>query len=356
MYAAVDNQGTIDLSHYGLYWNGQAVSSTNKGAINVGTGQQLEFQDGTLTNTGTLALTEATLAVQDATFDDSAGKITGGWTGNLSVDNSQVTLQTDDGKLQTATALASLSATNNSTVNFGTNIELQGGRCCSRQHGQPDVWDREGAVDVREHAEPWRLPDNHSQAANDSSISNSTVTSVNGGGNLETTWDATLYATNDTIDAAVQNAGTVVVAGIVNINGALTAGAGSTIEIEEGDQGNGIGNATLTVANGFTNDGVIDLTGVGYAPYSSLLAVNKGMLVNASDGTIRSTDPTGDGGSRGLNLGNGQPGDDRDVPDGFAGSGMGRANPTRMKAQSLSEPDAHRSLNPGIGATQALLR
>ncbi len=149
----------------------------------------------------------------------------------------------------------------------------------------------------------------------------------------------------------MQNAGTVVVAGIVNINGALTAGAGSTIEIEEGDQGNGIGNATLTVANGFTNDGVIDLTGVGYAPYSSLLAVNKGMLVNASDGTIRSTDPTGDGGSRGLNLVMDNQGT-IDVPDGsliWYGSGESNTNEGTI---TIGTGRSLWSLNPGIGATR----
>jgi hypothetical protein len=68
----------------------------------------------------------------------------------------------------------------------------------------------------------------------------------------------------------------------VALNGALTAAPGSAVRV----QSNGsIGPATLTVANGFTNNGVIEL-GQTVGGSTSTLVVSSGTLTNASGGSI----------------------------------------------------------------------
>ena len=57
------------------------------------------------------------------------------------------------------------------------------------------------------------------------------------------------------------------------------------------------GSTVLTVANGFTNHGTIDLT-TTTAGYSTVFAVTNGTLVNATDGVLVSS--VGSGGSRTL--------------------------------------------------------
>src|SRR5688572_33363175 len=78
------------------------------------------------------------------------------------------------------------------------------------------------------------------------------------------------------IDAAIVNDGTIVPSGNVAFNGALTTAAGSFLRL-----GAIPGTTTLTVANGFTNHGLIELTN-NTAGYSSTLAVTAGTLVNAA--------------------------------------------------------------------------
>src|SRR5262249_43555009 len=87
--------------------------------------------------------------------------------------------------------------------------------------------------------------------------------------------------------------GALAVGGTLQVNPAgstiatLAPLTGSLVRV----QSNGSGNATLTVTNGFTNHGPIELNG---APgFTSTLTVSNGTLVNASDGIVQSVPGTG---------------------------------------------------------------
>jgi fibronectin-binding autotransporter adhesin len=80
-------------------------------------------------------------------------------------------------------------------------------------------------------------------------------------------------------------AGTLITSGTVSLNGALTIGANGVLSVLAGSESG----TTLTVANGFANNGNIELTGT---TQSASLAVTTGSLTNASGGRIR-TDGSG---------------------------------------------------------------
>jgi hypothetical protein len=132
------------------------------------------------------------------------------------------------------------------------------------------------------------------------SLSGSTV---NGPGTLTNAVGRTLpLAGANTINTAVVNAGTLLVGGVgapptsstSSITGALTSVAGSLVRVSATTSST----SRLTVANGFTNHGAIELTKVGDAIGGAFLTVTAGTLVNASDGTISTL--VGSGGGRFL--------------------------------------------------------
>jgi len=97
-----------------------------------------------------------------------------------------------------------------------------------------------------------------------------------------------------TVNAALDNQGLLVARGTSALNGALTTGATSTLRLE----GDGfVSAATLTVANGFTNTGALELTAIN-AAISAQLTVTAGTLTNAASGTISAL--AGTGGARTL--------------------------------------------------------
>jgi hypothetical protein len=119
-----------------------------------------------------------------------------------------------------------------------------------------------------------------------------TSATINGPGALINATSLTLTST--TVNAPLTNQGTLTVVGSVALNGALTAAATGTIQV----QGNGTqGQATLTVASGFTNSGLIQLTTTN-ASFPAQLTVTAGTLVNASGATIAAL--AGAGGLRTL--------------------------------------------------------
>ncbi len=92
---------------------------------------------------------------------------------------------------------------------------------------------------------------------------------VNGPGTLIN--QTTLELTSDTINADVLNSGTIQVFSGNSINGALTTTSTSVIHLE----GNGsYGTSQLTVANGFTNNGLIELTDMD-AGYMALTCTSR---------------------------------------------------------------------------------
>jgi len=123
-------------------------------------------------------------------------------------------------------------------------------------------------------------------------VSNSTV---NGPGILTNAPSRTLTLTGVTVNAPVANQGTLIVQGSNTFNGALTTAASTTIQVIGNNVG---GTSVMTVANGFTNDGAIDLTSASGA-FGANLFVTAGTLINSSTGTITSV--VGASGSRALN-------------------------------------------------------
>jgi hypothetical protein len=123
-----------------------------------------------------------------------------------------------------------------------------------------------------------------------------TTTNVNGGslaiGSTET---VTLLGGGLVDPVTINSGGTLLTHGAATLAGAVTLSAGGTLRVL--GQGNG-GHASLTVASGFTNSGLIDLLSAD-GGYSSTLAVTTGTLVNATGATIHSI--VGAGGSRTLN-------------------------------------------------------
>jgi hypothetical protein len=104
-----------------------------------------------------------------------------------------------------------------------------------------------------------------------------------------------LVGSNFAANAPIVNQGTILSTSGTVLNGAYTAAAGSTLRL----QGNSaVGNATVTIANGFTNDGLIDMTTTG-GGFTTTLNVSAGNLTNSSTGVITTT--VGNGGPRILN-------------------------------------------------------
>ncbi len=97
-----------------------------------------------------------------------------------------------------------------------------------------------------------------------------------------------------TVNAVLEHDRDLRIEGSVTINSAFGVTASRAVRLV----GNSTwGTSSLTVANGFTNLGTIELTTVD-AGYEAWLTVNAGTLVNAPSGTIRSLE--GAGGSRNL--------------------------------------------------------
>ena len=104
----------------------------------------------------------------------------------------------------------------------------------------------------------------------------------------------TLQLVGGVLTASVVNNGLFLAQGTATLAGAFTAAAGSTLRVLGANVST---NAAFTVATGFTNNGVIDITSIDLG-YSAGLTVTAGTLTNASGGTI--TVSTGSGGSRSV--------------------------------------------------------
>ncbi len=93
---------------------------------------------------------------------------------------------------------------------------------------------------------------------------------------------------SSTISGPLDNQGLLLIGGTVALNGALTTGAGSTLRVQGGLASTG----SLTVANGFTNNALIDLTAIN-GGFTAQLVVTTGTLTNAVGATINSAVGTG---------------------------------------------------------------
>ncbi len=120
---------------------------------------------------------------------------------------------------------------------------------------------------------------------------NFTSSTVNGSGPLVN--NGAVRLTSCTTSVPVENAGTLDVRSATNLNGALTTIAGSTLNVT------GVsGTATVVnVANGFTNNGTVNLTSGG-GSFASTLNVTTGTLTSTAGSWIQAV--AGTGGARTL--------------------------------------------------------
>ena len=120
-----------------------------------------------------------------------------------------------------------------------------------------------------------------------------TAGAVAGSGTLVNQGVGTLQSS--TVDVALDNQGLLTLRGGTLLNGPVTTAAGSTLRVEGDATFSG---AFVTVANGFTNNGIIDLTAVNGAGNTARLTVTNGSLVNAPGAQLNVL--AGTGGARDL--------------------------------------------------------
>ncbi|MCE9601072.1 MAG: hypothetical protein K8S21_02515 [Gemmatimonadetes bacterium] len=194
-----------------------------------------------------------------------------------------------------ANATITQSGTTPSFTNTGT-ITVGAGRSLAVSGGtfnQTGTFAGTGTLGL--YAMTLNLGASFSNAVTSLAVGNSTI---NGPGVLTNAAGRTLTLIASTVTAAVDNQGTLVSSGSTSITGALTTNAGSVLRVGQVDGSNSVAN--LTVANGFTNVGAIELTVIFNAAYSAQLTVTSGSLVNAPGATITSLGGTAPGGARTL--------------------------------------------------------
>jgi hypothetical protein len=256
--ARLDNQGTVSVtSAQGLTSTTTGTAHTNSGTIDLSGGSFTVNQSGTssFTNSGSIQLTGGGFSLSQGSGGTLAttGAVTIGTGRTFSVTGGTFNVNTGS-SITGAGSLALSSTTANLTPNFDNSLTAL-------------------------------------------TLSSSTL---NGPGTLTNTTGKTLVLLNSTLGATLPfiNEGTVLVHGTSAINGSYTSGTGSTLRME----GNGTqGNATLTVASGFTNNGAIELTNVDPSfQRTAQLTVTTGALVNPASRLISGLVGT-NGGTRVLN-------------------------------------------------------
>ncbi len=135
-------------------------------------------------------------------------------------------------------------------------------------------------------------------ALNVSGTGSLTFDSLTLGGTGTLTNAATVNFTSTMVNAALDNQGLLLIkTGLANaINGSFSTTATSTLRVRAD---NSLGPTTLTVANGFINNGLIELTSFNGAEQPATLIVTSGTLTNAATRTIDIL--VGTGGARTLN-------------------------------------------------------
>jgi len=248
--AQLDNHGTITVAsaaNQGLAINKAGADHQNSGTIAITGGDLAVTQTGTTPSfTNTCAITVAasdTFLVSGGTFSHDAGSI--GGAGALSL--TSVT----SGTFNVAHSIASLLVTS-STASFAT----------------PQSTGATGFQFVS--------------------------STINGPGILTNELGRFLNVRASTINADLENHGTLLVNGSNSFNGALTTGDTSLIQV----QGNGTySTGIMNVLNGFTNNGAIELSDI-VSSYGATLNVTNGTLTNAPGASIAAL--TGTNGPRTL--------------------------------------------------------
>ncbi len=247
--AQLDNQGTINVGT-NLAINAPAADHLNSGTINVTGGNLTLSQSGTtptFTNTGAIAIASSRVfTASGGAFTHNGGTISGA--GTLALTN-------NTGSFPSAVTVEFLTLTG-STASY-----------------QPAL------------------------SAMSLSLTNSTFTSPS---TVTNSPARTLSLTDSTLNAPLDNQGLLqALSGssvISSAAGAFTTTNTSTLRVQAN---NALGPTTLTVANGFTNNGLIELTSINGPAQPATLSVTSGTLTNAATRTIDVL--AGTGGARTLN-------------------------------------------------------
>ncbi|HYC50739.1 MAG TPA: hypothetical protein VEB19_06510 [Gemmatimonadaceae bacterium] len=113
---------------------------------------------------------------------------------------------------------------------------------------------------------------------------NLVTSSITGAGTFSNAGLVTMQGGSIAVGVNITNNGTIRTHGAVSINGALSTSAPSSIRAVGQNTG---GTAALTIANGFFNHGLIELTSTN--GHAASLTVTNGTLTNSNDGTIQTT-------------------------------------------------------------------
>ena len=186
-----------------------------------------------------------------------------------------------------AGASPSFTNTGTFTVAAGRTLSITGGALTL-------VTPIDGAGNVNIAGATVNITNTFSNATATVTFSNATV---NGPGTFTNAAGRTLVLYTTTMNAAFVNLGTAITNGSSAINGAFTNPAGATLRVAQVD--GCCSTSTLNIANGFTNEGLIELSNQTVNPYAAQLNV-VGTLVNAAGATIAAIGGQTPGGARGL--------------------------------------------------------
>jgi fibronectin-binding autotransporter adhesin len=254
IFAQLDNQGTVSVAtapNQPLTFAAGGVSHQNSGTIVITSGNLLISGPGeSFTNTGAISIGAGdTLRMTNGSFTHNGGTL--GGAGALSLES------VTTGAFNVAQSIASMLLTN-STASFATP---------------------------------------QSTGATGFQFSSSTI---NGPGLLTNDLGRFLNVRSSTINTDLDNHGTLLVNGSSAFNGVVTTGDTSLIQV----QGNGTySTGTMTVLNGFTNRGVIELSDI-VSSYGATLNVTNGTLTNASGASINALAGTNGARTLGATLDN----------------------------------------------------
>ena len=256
------NRGTIVLAGFGYTMSLAVTAGTlvnaPEGTIATSSGSGTHVITALLNNQGTMSLGQGLVLDRPSAAHVNSGTMTLG--------GSDVTV----------------TGTNPSFTNTGI-VSIGAGRTWNVSGGtltQSGFFDGAGTLALS--AATLSLPTSYAPTTLRLSLIGSTVA---GPGAL--TNGAAMYMRGSAINAPFAIADSVVVQQTNSIAGALTTVAGSTLRLV-GDAS--LGSATLTVANGFTNRGTIELAGYNY---NMTLTVTAGTLVNAPEGFITTASNSG---------------------------------------------------------------
>jgi glycine cleavage system H lipoate-binding protein len=316
----------VDLANSGTVI-GSSGSSTINGGVTNASGATLRVADQTVVNPGGIALTiangftnsgtielvtnagnccgpsSATLNVTTGTLTNATGATirSTGLSATTNTLNAQVTNQ---GTIEVNQPLAVTNASRTFTSSAGT-LNVASAQTLTINDGTTTLgagtaFSGSGKVKLAGTSHTLNLASDLTLATSTgvaldlNGTSAATVTSGTAGTKLIVPVGGELVLSNDTISSQVDlaNSGTVIgSSGSSTINGGVTNASGATLRVADQTVVNP-GGIALTIANGFTNSGTIELvTNAGNCcgPSSATLNVTTGTLTNATGATIRST-------------------------------------------------------------------